>query len=137
MDAIYTYTYHNNYDLYIVNFYYHEVIKTLRESGDEIICIFIDDFYNIYNLKESFKIGDDYLVKPLNPIELKTRVQYQYKKLYKYKKDILNYKDMYYHIKSKQLFKNKVKVKISPSETKLLELFLCHIEKPILFSFEI
>ena len=131
-DEVYDATYQNQYDLYIVNFYYSDILSELYLAGDRTTSIFVDDYYNIYNLKKAFSIGDDYMIKPVNAQEMKIRVDYHYKKLYKHNQNILIYKDFFFHIKTKQLFQNKSKIKLSPSEAKLLELFLANLNKPML-----
>jgi len=124
-------TFHVAYDLYIANVYYFDLVKELRTAGDSAVCIFIDEYYCLNNLKKAFNIGDDYLIKPVNIQELKIRVQYHYKKLFNIDKDIIHYKNMFFHIQTQQLFQNNKKIKLSPSETKLVGLFLSHINKPL------
>ncbi len=131
-EDFYNATYQNKYDLFVLNYYYYDVYKELKDTGDTTSTLFIDEYYDIYHLKNVFKIADDYILKPLNLQEFKARVDYQIKKLYNIKKDIVSYKDMYFHIKTKQLYKNNTKVKLAPNEVKLLEYFLCRIETPLL-----
>jgi len=131
IESFYTLSYENNYDLYIVNFYYYDIIEELKKSQEMPVIIFIDEYYDIYHLKKVFNIADDYIIKPLNAQELKIRVDYQFKKLYNIKKDIVTYGKMYFHMKSKQLYNNNHKVKLSPSEVKLLEYFLCRLKQPV------
>ena len=126
-----TATYEQNYDLYLFHFECYNLRKELKESGDTTPTIFIDEFYSIYNLKKAFKVGDDYLIKPLYLEELKIRVEYHYAKLYKDLKDILTYKEFYLHLSSKQLFHKTQKIKLSPNEIKLVELLFLNIDKPI------
>jgi DNA-binding response OmpR family regulator len=131
-DEILNFTYEKKYNLYIVNFFYYSVIEELKEASDETTTIFIDEYYNIYNLKKALLVGDDYLVKPLNFEEVKARVGYHYKKLYKHTKNIIAYKEFFFHIKTKQLYKNSDKVRLSPNEAKLLQMFLHNIDKPLI-----
>lgn len=130
-EDIYTLTYKKSYDLYVVNFVYYDVISTLKKSGDATVTLFVDEYYNIYNLKKAFLIGDDYIIKPVVSDELKARVSYWYRKLFNHNKNIVVYGEFYYHISSERLYKNSVKIKLSPSVTKLLDLFLRYIDKPI------
>lgn len=130
-EDIYTLTYKKSYDLYVVNFVYYDVISTLKKSGDTTVTLFVDEYYDIYNLKKAFLIGDDYIIKPVVSDELKARVSYWYRKLFNHNKNIVVYDDFYYHISSGQLYQNSLKVKLSPSVTKLLSLFLCNLNKPI------
>ena len=131
-EDFYNATYNNKYDLYLLNYYYYDAYKELKNAGDNTITLFVDEYYDLYHLKNVFDIADDYIIKPLNLQELKARVDYQIKKLYNLKKDIVSYKNMYFHIKTKQLYKENTKVKLAPNEVKLLEYFLCRIGIPLL-----
>ena len=132
IEEFYNATYAHSYDLYVLNYYYYDVYKELKNAGDKTTTLFIDEYYDIYHLKNVFEIADDYIIKPLHLQEFKARVDYQLKKLYNVKKDIVSYKDMYFHIKTKQLYKNNTKLKLAPNEMKLLEYFLCRIDTPLL-----
>lgn len=131
VENFYSLTYKNHYDLYIVNFYYFNIIEELKNADDQTPTIVIDEYYDIFHLKKIFKIADDYIAKPLNSQKLKARVDYQFKKLYNIKQNIITYGKMYYHIKSKQLYNDNKKIKLSPSEIKLLEYLLCRISQPV------
>jgi DNA-binding response OmpR family regulator len=130
-ESFYALAYENKYDIYIANFYYYDVIEELKNAGDTTTVLFTDEYYDIYHLQNAFTLADDYIIKPVNPRELKIRVEYQFKKLYNITKEIIIYGEMYFHVSSKQLYNNKQKVKLSPSEVKLLEHFLCRINQPI------
>lgn len=137
-EDIYALTYKNSYDLYIANIYYYDIFFLLKESDDATPTIFIDEFYALHNLKKAFLIGDDYIVKPLYDEDIITRIEYHYKKLSKHKNNIINYKDFFYHLQTKQLYKQSEKIKLSPTETKLIELFLYNKNKSLskLYIFE-
>jgi len=124
-------TFEKEYDLYLVNFYHYEVIDELKNSNDTTACIFIDEFYSIHNVKKAFLIADDYMVKPLYMEELKIRVDYHYRKLFTHSKNVILYKDFYFHVNSKQLYQGAKKIKLAPNEMKLLELFLPQVNKPL------
>ena len=130
-EEFYEATFETTYDLYIANIYYLDLVKELKDSGDNAICLFIDEYYCLNNLKRAFLVGDDYLIKPINLRELKIRVQYHYRKLFNIDKDIINYKDMFFHVHTQQLFIKNTKVKLSPSEIRLIKLFLSSIDKPL------
>ncbi|SFV64222.1 Two-component system response regulator DccR [hydrothermal vent metagenome] len=131
INSFYDFTYKNHYDLYILNYYYYDSYKTLKDMGDKTVTLFIDEYYDIYHLKNVFQIADDYLIKPLNFQEIKIRIAYQMKKLFNIQKEVIVYKKMYFHIHSKQLYDNNKKVKLSPNEVKLLEYFLSRINTPL------
>ena len=131
IEDFYNMTYENRYDLYLLNYYYHDACKELKNVGDKTITLFTDEYYDIHHLKQVFEIADDYIIKPINLQELKIRVEYQLKKLYNIKKEIILYKDLYFHTASKQLYHKKTRVKLSPNEAKLVEYFLSQIDTPL------
>ena len=125
-------SYKHKYDLYLCNYFYYNFIHELKSTGDTTAVLFTDEFYDISHLKKSFGVGDDYLTKPLNLEELQIRVAYHYKKLYNHTQNIVSYRDMFFHLSTKQLYKKSQKIKLSPSEAKLVELFLAFKDKPLL-----
>ena len=125
-------SYKHKYDLYISNYFYYNFFHELKSIGNTTAILFTDEYYDILHLKKAFSVGDDYLIKPLNLEELQIRVAYHYKKLYKHTQNIVSYRDMFFHISSKQLYKKSQKIKLSPSEAKLVELFLAFEDKPLL-----
>jgi two-component system response regulator QseB len=74
-------SYENIFDLYLfdVNLPYEngfELLRKLRESGDDTPCIFITSRDDKASLKEGFeKGGDDYIQKPVDLDELLLRVE--------------------------------------------------------------
>ena len=124
-------TYLKQYNMYIINFIFYNTIKELKEAGDQTTTIFIDDYYNIYNLKKTFQIADDYMIQPLILEELQIRVNYHYKKTFQENLSIIRYKDFFYHSRSKQLYLKNQRVKLSPNEVKILELFLSKTTQPL------
>lgn len=134
-EDIYNFTYEKTYDLAIINYYFYDNIKDLKNSLSSTITIFIDEYYDINHLKKSFEIADNYMVKPLITEELTTRVQYQYKKLISKHSNIIKYKNFFYHVQLKQLFFNDNKVKVTPNELKLIESFFLNINKPLVVDF--
>jgi DNA-binding response OmpR family regulator len=124
-------TYKKDYHLYLFHIECFQALQALRDAGDTTPCIFIDEYYNFSNLKRSFKIGDDYILKPLYLEELAVRIHYHYSKIYHDNHNIISYKDFYFHTNTKQFFHKKEKVKLSPKELALIELFLSHFNKPL------
>ena len=124
-------SYEKDYDLYILNLYYYSALEELQKSNDKTRVIFIDEFYNINNFKKALRIADDYMVKPVYIEELEIRVNYHHRKLFNHSNNIIVYDKFYFHADSKQLFNGTQKVKLSPNELKLIELFFTHINKPI------
>jgi len=124
-------TFKKEYDLFILNLYYYSALEELQKSNNKTKVIFIDEFYNINNYKKALQIGDNYLTKPIYEQELEILVKYHYRKLFKYSSNIIIYKDFYFHVDSQQLFESTKKIKLSPNELKLVNLFFTHIDKPI------
>ena len=124
-------SYKKDYDLYILNLYYYSALEELQNSGDNTSTIFIDEFYNINNFKKALRIADDYIIKPIYLEELEIKIKYHYRKLFNHSNNIIVYKKFYFHVQSLQLFNNTQKVKLSPNELKLVNLFFTHIDKPI------
>ena len=125
------------YDLYLldVNVPFingFELLSDLRKSGDKTPAIFITALIDINNLQKGFDVGaDDYIKKPFDMKELLIRIESQIKKSFKSYSNILEYKDIAYDISSSILTKDGQKIHLSPSELKLLELFLQNINRVI------
>ncbi|AKF24404.1 hypothetical protein YH65_02585 [Sulfurovum lithotrophicum] len=132
IEDFYNATYKNKYNIYVLNYYYYDICKELKKTGDTTPTLFIDEYYDIHHLKNAFEIADDYIIKPINFQELKIRIEYQFKKLYNSKKKVVVYKDLYFHLESKQLYKKNTKIKLSPNEAKLIGYFLSQIGTPLL-----
>ena len=125
------FTFDKEYDLYLLHMECFATLQELQNANDTTPTIFIDEYYSLNNLKKAFSIGDDYILKPLYVEELKVRVHYHYSKIYNCSNNIIIYNNFYYHADSQQLFLEKVKVKLSPNELKLVTLFFTHLNKPI------
>jgi len=124
-------SYEKSYNLYILNFYYYSALEELQKSDDETNVIFIDESYSIYNFKKALQIGDNYIIKPIYLEELEILITYHYRKLFRHINNIISYKNFYFHVNSLQLFEGSKKVKLSPNDLKLVNLFLTHMDKPI------
>jgi DNA-binding response OmpR family regulator len=135
IDDVYNFTYENNYDIIIINYYFYDAIKDLKNSLSENIIMFVDEYYDISHIKKTFDIADNYLVKPLLTEELQIKVNYYYKRLTAKQCNVIKYKDFFYHINLKQLFKNNSKIKVTPNELKLIESFLTHLNQPLNIDF--
>ncbi len=124
-------TYEKHYDLYIIHFNALQTIQSLRDAEDTTPVIYIDEYYSLEHMKLAFLHGDDYLIKPLYMDDLSVRIDYYYRKIYNHKNNIIIYKDFYYHLNTRQLFKGTERIKLSPNELKLLELLLTHRNQPV------
>ncbi len=124
-------TYEKHYDLYIIHFNALQTIQSLRDAEDTTPVIYIDEYYSLEHMKLAFLHGDDYLIKPLYMDDLSVRIDYYYRKIYNHKNNIIIYKNLYYHLSTRQLFKGTERIKLSPNELKLLELLLTHRNQPV------
>ncbi len=124
-------TFEQRYDLYIVNYYFYDVFVELENYNKSSKIIFVDEYYDLSHIKNSFRIGDEYLLKPLVLEELIIRVDYFYERLFNSRKTIIPYKDFFFHKNTKQLYKDNVLIKLTPNELKLVELFLLYIDNPM------
>ncbi|MDQ7061011.1 MAG: hypothetical protein Q9M43_07645 [Sulfurimonas sp.] len=129
-DDILNLSYEKKYDLFIVNIHYHSLLSELN-TNIKVPTIFTDEFYTIEKMKIAFKVGDDYIIKPIYVDDFEIRIDYYYRKLFNHSKNIISLNDFYYHIHSKQLFYKNKKIKLSPNELKLLEVLLKHLAKPV------
>ncbi len=79
--------YETAYDLYILDINVPEInglelLKSLREAGDQTSVIFISAMTDIATITQGFTLGaDDYLKKPFYPEELLVRIQAKFAKL--------------------------------------------------------
>ncbi len=121
-------SYENLFDLYLldVNLPYEngfELLKKLRESGDDTPCIFITSREDKASLKEGFeKGGDDYLQKPVDLDELLLRVQAVLRR--QVRKQIITIDKYQFDILTKTLYDNNEALDISSKGGELLLVLL-------------
>jgi len=122
-------TYENSFELMlfdvnIPDFSGFELLKILRESGNEIPCIFLTSLSDIASLSRGFEVGaDDYLKKPFDFDELLVRIQALLRKSFSAKENEVAYKDLRYKIQTNELFRKDELILLAPQEQKLLALF--------------
>ena len=101
-------TFDNSYDFYLFDINLpdesgFEVLKNLKESGDDTPTFYITALVDIDSIAKGFSIGaDDYIKKPFDPEELVIRIK---SKLQKNSKEI-TYKDILYNPNTKEIIKN-------------------------------
>jgi DNA-binding response OmpR family regulator len=109
-----------------------EFLKSLRESGDLTPAIFITANIDLNSLKKGFDVGaDDYIKKPFDFDELLIRIESLIKKTFQTYQHTLEYKNLSYNIKQKQLFNGKKLIHLSPNQLKLVEYFLQNLDKAL------
>ena len=80
---------------------------------------------DLKHLKYALTVGDEYLVKPLIMEELKIRIDYRYKKEFRQHKTTIKYKNFFYNVVLKQLFKNNERIKTTPNEQDSVRRLMC------------
>jgi len=130
-------TYNNNFDIYLFDVDIpfidgFELLKSLRQSGDNTPCIFLTAKVDITSFSTGFDVGaDDYIKKPFDFDELVIRIHTQIKKSFNTYSDSIKYNNIVFYITNKTIFKNNDEVHLSPIEFKLFELFIKNINKTI------
>ncbi len=120
------------FDVNIGDFNGFELLKTLRESGNSIPCIFLTSLSDIASLSRGFEVGaDDYLKKPFDFDELLVRIQALLRKSFASKENEIKYGDLLYKITNNELLKDGELIPFAPLESKLLSLFFKRINETI------
>jgi two-component system, OmpR family, response regulator QseB len=121
-------SYENLFDLYLfdVNLPYEngfELLKKLRESGDDTPCIFITSREDKASLKEGFeKGGDDYIQKPVDLDELLLRVNAVLRR--QIRKEVMTIGKYQFDILTKTLYEDDKALDISSKGAELLFVLL-------------
>ncbi len=106
-EEAYDKTFNNSYDFYLFDINLpdesgFEVLKNLKESGDETPTFYLTALVDIDSIARGFSIGvDDYIKKPFDPEELVIRIKSKLQKNYKQ----ITYKDIIYNPNTKELLK--------------------------------
>ena len=103
-NEVYDLTYENRYDLYIfdINLQYEngfDILKELKDSGDNTPTIYISALSDINSISKGFKLGaQDYIKKPFDPEELVIRIKSRFAK-----NDLIKYKELLYNPLTKEI----------------------------------
>ncbi|WP_187648109.1 response regulator transcription factor [Nitrosophilus labii] len=120
--------YKGKYDLYIfdVKVPYmsgFDLLKELRNSGDDTPTIFITSLKEKEDLSEGFMAGaDDYLKKPVDLEELLFRIKAILKR--SVGEELISFGEFRFDMKRKILTKNDKEIELNPKELELLALLL-------------
>ncbi len=121
--------YNNSYNLYLLDIKVPlvngiELLKELREYGDETPAIFITSSTDKDSITNGYKVGcDEYIKKPFDLDELLMRIKAVLKRV-EPQENIKIDEDYSYNVKRKRLFKGNQEVKINLKDLQLLELLL-------------
>jgi len=119
-------------DVNIPDFSGFELLKMLRESGNETPCIFLTSLNDIASLSRGFEVGaDDYLKKPFDFDELLVRIQALLRKSFSAQSNEILYNELLYKITTNELFKEDELILFTPLEQKLLSAFFKRINETI------
>ncbi len=127
--------YKRNYDLYLLDINVPkisglELLKDLRESGDNTPAIFLTSYKDKETLSEGFLSGaDDYLKKPIDLDELILRIKSLLKRVGKQTEKILLDENLVFNPSDKRVYKNDKDMNLPTKVVDLLELFLENKDK--------
>ena len=122
-DEAYEKTFKNSYDFYLFDINLpdesgFEVLKNLKDSGDETPTIYISALVDIASISKGFEIGaEDYIKKPFDPEELVIRIRSKLSSKLK----PLTYKDIVYDPKTSEILKDKKPIYLSNVQLKLFD----------------
>jgi DNA-binding response OmpR family regulator len=126
-------SYDSKYDLYLldINLPSHsgiELLKSLRDSGDNTPAIFLTSNTEKIKLTEAFSSGcDDYIKKPVDLDELMLRINAIIKRTKTKQQKYVFSTDIYFDMELKRLFVNDKDINLAPKAAELLELMVLNI----------
>lgn len=132
-ESVLEYTFEQYFDIYLFDVNVpgmggFELLKYLRESGDDTPTIFLTAMSDIDSLSKGFNVGaDDYIKKPFDFDELVIRLNAIVKKQYKIDK----IGKMVFNFDKNELYNGDVFLSLSPYELSLTQLFFKNIDKTI------
>lgn len=105
-----------------------ELLRQLRESGDETPAIFITAMGDIASLSQGFAVGaDDYIKKPFDFDELIVRIYSLIRRRLKIKENVIALGDFRFHIDTNELYQGERFIALSPVELNLTALLFKNI----------
>ena len=130
-EEVFDLTFESKYDLYILDINVpdingFDVLKALKESGDETPAIYVTALTDVSSISKGFSIGaEDYIKKPFDPEELVIRI----KSRYLIKDKTISYKDLVYDPTSKHLQKNGKTIGLGEVQLNLFHTLIMRIDK--------
>ncbi len=129
-------SYQNSYSLYLLDIKVPlvdgvELLKELREYGDETPAIFITSSTDKDSITSGYEAGcDEYIKKPFDLDELLMRIKAVLKRV-EPQESIKIDENYSYNVKRKRLLKNNQEIKINLKDLQLLELLLTNRGKVV------
>ena len=123
-DEVYELTFKKKFDFYIFDFEKgYGALKNLRESEDKTIAIFLSNIETFEAQKKAYTIADEFFKKRVTYVEeIKIKIEYYIKKYFEIT-DIIKYKNIYFNLKLRFIYKNSKKIDLTNLEYDLLILF--------------
>ncbi|WP_428023021.1 response regulator transcription factor [Arcobacter sp.] len=124
-----------NYDLYLLDINVPkisglELLKDLRESGDNTPAIFLTSYKDKQTLEDGFLSGaDDYLKKPIDLDELILRIKSLLKRAGKQTEKIMLDENLFFNPSDRRVYKDNSDMNLPMKVVDLLELFLENRDK--------
>jgi len=113
---------YKHYDVIVLNFellsYFLEVKNYFKGE-----VIFVNSLIDELVYKKALEIGD-FIYSYEDLWKLKYRLKYIAKKRLDYKRDVFTFKNLIFNLKTKELYKNREPLKLSPAERDILKLLI-------------
>jgi len=102
-----------------------ELLKSLRESGDDTPAIFITALVDVESLKRGFEVGaDDYLRKPFDPTELLVRISVAIAKSFASHSKEVRVGNLLLNLQQETFFLEEKALSLTPYENTILTLLI-------------
>ena len=133
-DDVYSLTYNNKFDVYLFDINVEgddgiKILQSLRNANDNTPTIFITALNDITSFIKAFKYGaDDYIKKPFSIEELIIKIKSKYEKV-----KLINYKELKYNSKSKQIILNNETIYLSSTLLNIFDELITNIDKVVIY----
>lgn len=111
---------YKHYDVVIIHFSNLSLLLDVEFKG---IVIFINDYVDEVVYKRALEVGD-FLYTNEEIWKIPFRLKYIAKKFLNQKSNVFVFKDLIYNLKTKELYKNRELVKISPAKKDILDILI-------------
>ena len=130
-EEVFDLTFEKKYDLYILDINVpdingFDVLKALKESGDDTPAIYITALTDVSSISKGFSLGaEDYIKKPFDPEELVIRIKNRYLR----QAETICYKDLVYEPTAKLLQKNGKTIGLGEIQLNLFHMLITRLDK--------
>ena len=133
-EEVYELSFNNRYDLYILDINVpkdngFEVLKHLKEAGDNTPTIYISALTDINSISKGFNLGAiDYIKKPFDPMELVVRIKNRFLQ----NSNEIEYKDIKYNIETKEIYKKDKLINLGETQLAIFDKLIKNKNKIVL-----